>query len=312
MSLSIVILAAGEGRRMQSDLPKPLIPLGHQPLLAHALETATALRPHRIVVVFPPDNAPLRAVAESFSAIVVEQPQPQGTADAAKRALQKLPEKRLGLSFCAPTRLCYAPATIRRLAKTERRNLSLLSFTATDPTGYGRIIRHGAKIVGIVEEKDADAHTRKLNEVYAGALGAPVNWLKKNTSPIKRQKRRQRILSDRLGRRSGKKPAGRCRRACRRRRSARINTPAELAAAAAGLRRRNADSLLARGVRLADPQRVDVRGIVTVGRDVEIDINAVFIGRVSLGRGSRIGANCVIIDSAIGADAVIEPFLSST
>ena len=87
-----------------------------------------------------------------------------------------------------------------------------------------------------------------------------------------------------------------------------INTPAELAAAAAGLRRRNADSLLARGVRLADPQRVDVRGIVTVGRDVEIDINAVFIGRVSLGRGSRIGANCVIIDSAIGADAVIEPF----
>lgn len=307
MSLSIVILAAGKGRRMRSDLPKPLLPLGHRPLLAHILESASSLCPRRIVVVAPPDNAPLRAVAESFSATVVEQPQPRGTADAAKRALQKLPENGWAIILCADTPLLRT-ATIRRLAKTERRNLSLLSFTADDPTGYGRIIRHGAKVVGIVEEKDADAHTRKLNEVYAGALGASVNWLKKTLPQLNaKNATKEFYLTDlvAVAVKAGR-PVATVRAAEEEARG--INTPAELAAAAAGLRRRNTDSLLARGVRLADPQRVDVRGIVTVGRDVEIDINAVFIGRVSLGRGSRIGANCVIIDSAIGADAVIEAF----
>ena len=180
---------------------------------------------------FPPDNAPLRAVAESFSAIVVEQPQPQGTADAAKRALQKLPENGWAIILCADTPLLRT-ATIRRLAKTERRNLSLLSFYRHRPDRLWSHHPPRRENCRIVEEKDADAHTRKLNEVYAGALGAPVNWLKKTLPQLNaKNAAKEFYLTDLV---AAAVKAGRSVAAVRaaEEEARGINTPAELAAAA--------------------------------------------------------------------------------
>ena len=307
MSLSVIVLAAGVGKRMRSSLPKPLIPLGGKPLLAHVLENAKTLRAQRTVVVAPPNNAEIRAVAKSYNAVVVEQKKPKGTADATRCAVQALPAQGSAIILCADSPLLRAD-TIRRLAKLQKSDLSLLVFSTTNPKGYGRIVRQGGKITAIVEEKDADTQTRTINEVYAGALAAPLKWLKKSLSTLSTNNAAKEFYLTDLAAVAAKSGMKISATQATEEEACGINTAGELATATAILRYRAADSLLSRGVRLADPQRVDVRGIITVGRDVEIDINTIFIGRISLARGCRIGANCVLIDSSIGADSVIEPF----
>ncbi|MBE8158749.1 MAG: NTP transferase domain-containing protein, partial [Betaproteobacteria bacterium] len=291
----VIVLAAGRGRRLRAATPKPLLMLAEKPLLAHVLAAAVKLAPRRIVVVVPPDSsdsAALRAVARSVypKTEFAVQPSPRGTADAARCGAQLLGGGGIAFVLCADAPL-IAAATLQKMRRSAAAGApALMCFVAKNPSGYGRIVRGGGIVSEIVEEKDTDVRQRKICEVFAGALAADAAWLKSALPKLRADNaagelyltglvalaRRQNIPA-RAVFADAEETLG-------------VNTPSELAAAAAVLRRRRAEMLMARGARIADPLRLDVRGEVRAGRDVEIDVNVILSGLVVLGKGSSIGA----------------------
>ncbi len=317
--VDVIILAAGRGSRMRAAAPKPLLPLSGRALVHYVLDAVAAIRPRRVVMVIPsarqsPDDAnALRAVKHHKLPRIVfaEQPNPRGTADAAQCGLGALPNAKGGAAMiiCADSPLITAP-TLRKLSAAANKNmLALLSANTSQPKGYGRIVRDdNNRVRAIVEEKDADAKTRAIGEIYGGALAAPLSWLKIQVPKTDaRNKARERYLTDlaKAAAESGfavKCITGEAEEAFG------INTPADLAKAEALMRGRRAEVLMRRGVRLADPSRLDIRGEVRGGAGAFVDANVLFSGRVFIGRDCVIGANCVISDCKIGDNARIEPF----
>ena len=304
----VIILAAGQGRRLRSNAPKALAPLAEKPLLAHVLTAVQAMRPRRVVVVVTPHAAEVHTVARAVcpAARFAVQQTPRGTADAAAAGLAMLANDGAAVILCADTPMLTA-ASMRRLHR-QATGLALLTCHANNPKNYGRIVRDQGRVVAIVEEKDADARIRAVSEVFAGALAAPTRWLKKTLRRVHDDnKAKERYLTDLAVLAVGEnRPIATVTTA--EAEAAGVNTATDLAAAEEFLRRRRADELLARGVFLADPRRVDVRGRVRAAADVFIDVNVVFIGDVVLGRGCRIDAHCVIADCTIGANTHIQPF----
>ncbi|MGU9951349.1 MAG: bifunctional UDP-N-acetylglucosamine diphosphorylase/glucosamine-1-phosphate N-acetyltransferase GlmU [Gammaproteobacteria bacterium WSBS_2016_MAG_OTU1] len=319
--IDVVVLAAGRGSRLRSDIPKPLMPLAGEPLLAHLLATVSKLSPRRVVVVVSPQADDVRAVATAAYPQVefaIQQKQ-QGTADAARCGVDKLAKGGTTLILCADTPLLQATQMQAMRRKANTGELALMCFHAENPHGYGRIVRESRKICAIVEHKEASAAERKISEVFAGALAAPTTWLQrmlKVIAPIDGHKGKQRaklsaggeyylttlphfanqqnmVISavsvsedDAIG----------------------INTMGELAIAEAKLRQRRAQALMARGVYIADPARLDIRGQVRVARGVHIDVNVILNGQVTLSRGCHIGAHCILSNCTIGANVEILPF----
>ncbi len=338
-AVDVVLLAAGRGERMRSRIAKPLVPLAGKAMFLHALDAVFALRPRRVVVVVSPGQGTvdggqpspqasiLKAAREyagrkkypPSAVLAAEQARPRGTGDAAECGLRKLSVGKSGGDGCALVLCADSPlvtvASLRRLAAKGGDSLALLSArmgTVDDAKGYGRIARDGGTVGGtvcaIVEERDADAATRAVTEIFAGALAAPLGWLRKAVAGVRANNAaRERYLTDiaaaasRAGfavtvvRAGAEEALG-------------VNSPQDWAKAAAVLRRRGTEGLMRRGARLADPLRVDIRGEVGGGADCEIDANVVFAGTVRLGRGCVVGANCFVADAVIGAGARIEPF----
>jgi bifunctional UDP-N-acetylglucosamine pyrophosphorylase / glucosamine-1-phosphate N-acetyltransferase len=313
--MNIVILAAGQGKRMRSALPKVLHPLAGAPLLAHVLRTARQTAhalgtPAHIVVVVGYGAEEVRAAFSDQADLhfVVQQPQ-LGTGHAVLQAAPLLrPE--------APTLVLYGDVplvrvqTLQALVHGAGDHVAILSARPPDPRGYGRILRAASGAVeAIVEERDADAVQRRIDEVNTGILVAPtarlLEWLKVLSNA---NAQGEYYLTDivAIARRDAM-PVGAV-LAADAREMLGVNSKAQLAELERIAQRRIADELLEAGATLADPSRIDVRGVLAVGADVFIDVGCVFEGEVSLGEGVRVGPNCVLRNSIIGAHSVVHAF----
>lgn len=309
MPLSIVILAAGQGKRMKSDLPKVLQPLAGRPLLAHVLEAAKPLNADATYVVYGHGGEQVKAALSDRPVSWVLQSQQLGTGHAVAQAMPTIPDDHDVLVLYGDVPLVLA-ATLQSLVRSSSdRSIGLLTVKLADPSGYGRIVRDGAgNVVRIVEQKDANTKERAIDEVNTGLLAAPARSLRRWLTALKNDNAQgEYYLTDIIvmAVRDGLKidaviapteieVLG-------------VNDKVQLAQLEAALRAERARQLMLDGVTLADPARVDIRGEVRVGRDVFIDVNAVLVGKVVLGDRARIGPNCYLKDCEIGADTEIHP-----
>jgi bifunctional UDP-N-acetylglucosamine pyrophosphorylase/glucosamine-1-phosphate N-acetyltransferase len=313
MALDIVILAAGKGTRMKSALPKVLHRLAGRPLLAHVLDTCATLHARRTVVVtgYSADEVE-RGVAERGVRCVRQEPQ-LGTGHAVQQAAPLLDDDGTTLILSGDVPLIGADTVCELVKACDGRQLALLTLELDDPGGYGRIVREGTVVRGIVEHKDASAGQRAIREVYTGIMAAPTAALKRWLGQLTNQNaQREYYLTDVVAMAVADGVPVTTHAARDETEVLGVNSAAQLAELERRVQRRTADALMDAGVRLADPARLDVRGELQCGSDVEIDVNCVFEGRVAIGDGARIGAHCVIRDTTIGARAEIMPFCHFT
>jgi bifunctional UDP-N-acetylglucosamine pyrophosphorylase/glucosamine-1-phosphate N-acetyltransferase len=314
--MNIVILAAGMGKRMQSALPKVLHPLAGKSLLTHVIDTARMLRPTSLCVIYGHGGEIVPKLLAAPDLSFARQEPQLGTGHAVAQALPHLDDD-------VPTLILYGDVplttvgTLRRLVDSAQDDaLAILTVDMPDPTGYGRIVRKqvdGAGPVGqierIVEQKDASVEERAICEVNTGIMVAPTRHLRQWLTTLSNDNAQgeyyltdivARAVADGVDVTSAQPDAiwetlG-------------VNSKVQLAEIERIYQSNIARDLLEHGVTLADPNRIDVRGMLSCGRDVTIDVNCVFEGIVELGDGVTIGANCVISNARIAAGAVIRPF----
>ena len=306
-------MAAGKGTRMKSSKPKVLHRLGGRALAQHVIDTAARVSARSVVVITGHGAEVVEAglcAPDSLTLSYVRQEPQLGTGHAVQQALPVLPDDGVTLVLSGDVPLTR-PETLQALLDLcggER--LALLTLSMDDPTGYGRIVRGDDESVrAIVEQKDASPEQRAIQEIYSGIMAVPTRWLRIWLGRLDNQNAQgEYYLTDvvKFAVADGQKvQAHRITDALQ---VAGVNSPVQLAELERAYQRRRAEALMEQGVRLADPARFDVRGELVCGRDVEIDVNAVFDGRVVLGDGVRIGAHCVIANADIAAGAVIHPF----
>jgi bifunctional UDP-N-acetylglucosamine pyrophosphorylase/glucosamine-1-phosphate N-acetyltransferase len=309
MTLSIVILAAGQGKRMNSALPKVLQPLAGRPLLGHVLAAARVLGPAAVHVVYGHGGEQVRAaLAADLAAVAprsswVLQAEQKGTGHAVQQALSALHDDEIALVLYGDVPLVQ-PETLRALvALAGPKSLGLLTVELTDPTGYGRIVRDArGKVLRIVEQKDANARERRIREGNTGIMAVPVKRLRGWLGKLRNANAQgEYYLTDIIAMAVKDKVKVAPLAAPTVAEVLGINDRIQLAEAECALQHLRARALMVAGATLADAMRVDVRGEVVVGRDVFIDINAVFEGRVVLGDGVIVGPGCVLRDCEIAA-----------
>ncbi|NDP58048.1 MAG: UDP-N-acetylglucosamine diphosphorylase/glucosamine-1-phosphate N-acetyltransferase [Oxalobacteraceae bacterium] len=307
--MNVVILAAGMGKRMQSALPKVLHPLAGTSLLAHVVGTARSLSPTRLCIIYGHGGD---AVPAAFNAddIVFARQEPQlGTGHAVMQAMPLLDE-------CTPTLVLYGDVPLtttdslqKLLACAGTDALGILTITMTDPTGYGRIVREQGRIVRIVEQKDASAAELAITEVNTGILIAPTAALKRWLASLSNDNAQgEYYLTDIVACAVAEGMPVQSAQPGAVWETLGVNSKVQLAELERVHQRNVAQRLMEQGVTLADPSRIDVRGTLTCGRDVSIDVGCVFEGTVTLADNVRIGAHCVISNARIGDGAQIKPF----
>ena len=310
MPLSVVVLAAGQGKRMHSALPKVLQPLAGRPLLAHVIATARKLSPAAIHVVYGHGGDEVRAAfAADADLRWAHQAEQLGTGHAVMQAMPEIPDDHEVLVLCGDVPLVRASALERLIAAAAGGDLALLTAELADPTGYGRVLRNAdGAVSSIVEHKDATDAQRRVQEVNTGLIAYAAGPLRQALGQLTNQNAQgEYYLTDVIGLAfaAGTRVHGIVVEDARD--TLGINDRAQLAAAERIHQRRIAAELLARGVTLADPERLDVRGEVSVGRDVFIDVGVVLEGKVVLGDRTRLGPYCVISNSTLGADTRVHP-----
>ena len=293
---------------MKSALPKVLHRIGGKGLLQHVLDTSAALGRAVVITGHGADEVEA-AVAASGARFVRQMPQ-LGTGHAVQQAVPALDDGNATTVVLSGDVPLIRAETIRALAQASGGSrLALLTIQLSDPTGYGRILRAGDAVQGIVEHKDASAAQRSINEVYSGVMAAPTVALKRWLAGLKNDNAQgEYYLTDVVAAAVAEGVAVVASAVADEAEVLGVNSPAQLAELERCFQRRNAQALMAAGVRLADPARFDVRGELVCGADVEIDLNCLFEGRVVLGDGVRIGASCVLRDCRVAAGAVIHPF----
>ncbi|MCK9387166.1 MAG: bifunctional UDP-N-acetylglucosamine diphosphorylase/glucosamine-1-phosphate N-acetyltransferase GlmU [Sulfuritalea sp.] len=310
--MNVVILAAGQGKRMHSDLPKVLHRLAGKTLLGYVIDTARELDAERICVVYGHggEQVPRAFAALDAPDLSWARQEPQlGTGHA---VLQAMP----AAVPSAPTLVLYGDvpliraATLRRLIEAAGAgSLALLTAHVDNPHGYGRIVRIGGKVTRIVEEKDADDAERTINEINTGILVAPAAALARWLPGLsQRNAQGEYYLTDIVALAVAEGMPVVTAHPGAAWETDGINSKAQLARLERVHQRNIAEALMEQGVTLSDPARIDVRGELRCGRDVFIDVNCVFEGRVVLGDGVRINANCVIQDAVVGAQSIVGPF----
>ena len=306
--MNIVILAAGPGKRMHSSTPKVLHRLAGRAMLAHVFDAAKQLSPKVICVVYGHGGERVRqAVNENGVIWVMQEPQ-LGTGHALMQAAPHLDERWPTLVLYGDVPLIRAE-TLKELVQATGKGLGLLTATLDRPTGYGRILRNGKKVVGIVEEKDANARQRALREINTGIVVAPTKKLKSWLAKLQNHNaQKEYYLTDIVALATKERVSVTAIQAGAAWETLGVNSRAELAELERIYQRKLAAALLEQGVTLADPSRCDVRGSLACGRDVAVDVNCVFEGEVKLGDGVSVGANCVLKDVTVGAGTRVEPF----
>lgn len=306
--LHIVVLAAGQGSRMKSSLPKVLHTLAGRPLLHHVLHSARSLDPDGLHVVIGHGAERVRQMTADSDIQWVIQKEQLGTGHAVAQALPGIPESSRVLVLYGDVPLT-SPATLERLAEAiSAGSLGLLTVNLGDPTGYGRILRDERDGVnGIVEQKDATPEQREITEVNTGLLGAPAERLKQWLPSLSADNaQREYYLTDIIALARAEGLAIEVSQPDEPEEVQGVNNRVQLSELERWFQRRQAETLMMGGASLADPARVDVRGRVETGQDVEIDVNAVMEGEVVLGERVRIGPNVLLRNCRIGSDVRIE------
>lgn len=313
--MNVVILAAGMGKRMQSALPKVLHALAGKPLLQHVIDTARELSPSKLCVIYGHGGAAVPEMVQkqnngTFATIDTALQEPQlGTGHAVMQALPQL-------DVSQPTLILYGDvpltdvASLRRLVEAAGSDkLGILTVEQANPFGLGRMVRENGKIVRIVEEKDATDEERKIREINSGIMVAPTARLQEWLGSLSNNNAQgEYYLTDIVAKAVAEHMTVVSAHPAAEWEVAGVNSKVQLAE----LERRHqlnlAHKLLEQGVTLMDPARVDIRGSLSCGRDVTIDVGCVFEGKVTLADGVKVGAHSVLVDSSIAAGVTIKPF----
>lgn len=305
--LDIVILAAGKGTRMHSQIPKVLHPLAGKPMVQHVLDTASGLQPDRTHVVIGHGADQLREALAENSVQFAVQAEQKGTGHAVAQAIEKLGSGKV-LVLYGDVPLLQRESLSELLAYVDEQHMGLLTVTLADPTGYGRIERNDAgEAVAIVEQKDANSTQLAITECNTGIMAMTSGQLKRWLPQLSAENAQgEYYLTDVIAMAAAEgikvctaQPANAVE-------VEGVNNRAQMARLERVYQRQLAEKLMAQGVALADPERLDVRGRLTCGHDVFIDVGCVFEGEVELGEGVRVGPYCVIKNSTIGAQSVID------
>lgn len=317
-------MAAGKGTRMKSSLPKVLHRLGGKALLAHVIECAASVSARKAVVITGHGAETVEAActrltqaassSDSKLDLKFARQEPQlGTGHAVQQALPLLADDGVTLVLSGDVPLTQAATLQALIDQCNGQRLALLTLTMADPSGYGRIVRAGAEasaqVRAIVEHKDASAAQREIREIYSGIMAVPTRLLRAWLARLDNKNAQgEYYLTDIVKFAVADGVAVVAHQITDAAQVAGVNSPVQLAELERVHQLRRATALMEQGVRLSDPARFDVRGTLDCGQDVEIDVNCLFEGAVSLGDGVRIGANCVIANCTIAAGAVIHPF----
>jgi bifunctional UDP-N-acetylglucosamine pyrophosphorylase/glucosamine-1-phosphate N-acetyltransferase len=304
--LHVIVLAAGEGKRMNSVKPKVLMPLAGRPMLAHVLDTARALQPARIHVVYGHLGDQVRAALTDLGDVSwVHQAEQRGTGHAVKLAMPGVPEDSRVLVLYGDVPLIRAE-TLRKLLAIET-PLAALVTQLDNPYGYGRVVRDGiGRVRAIVEEKDCTPEQRAITWVNSGILSADARRLRVWISNITDENAQHEFyLTDVFTQANDEGEPAETSLCINTQEVFGANDPWQLASLERVYQRLCAARLASAGVRFADPVRFDVRGDVSVGRDVEIDIDVILEGQVELGDGVRIGPFTRVRNSTLAAGTIV-------
>ncbi len=307
MPLSVVILAAGQGKRMASDLPKVLQPLAGRPLLAHVVGTARSLAPDAIHVVHGHGAERVRAAIAGPDIRWSLQAEQKGTGHAVMQAMPGIPDGHAVLVLYGDVPLIRTETLKDLLARAGPRTLALLSARLPDPAGYGRVVRdRTGRVVRVVEEQDASQEERAIEEINTGVLAAPAEVLRGWLAALRPDNAQgEYYLTDCIGAAAQGGGAVEAVVAGTPGEVLGVNDKHQLAAAEAAHRANRAADLMRAGVTVVDPARLDVRGEVSCGRDVLLDVNVVLEGKVKLGDRVKVGPNCLLRDCEIGDDTEV-------
>ncbi|RAZ05752.1 UDP-N-acetylglucosamine diphosphorylase/glucosamine-1-phosphate N-acetyltransferase [Acinetobacter sp. SM1B] len=309
MSTTVIILAAGKGTRMRSSLPKVLQPLAGRPLLGHVIETAKKLNADNIITIYGHGGDRVQAAFAEQEIKWVEQAEQLGTGHAVQMTLPVLPQDGVSLILSGDVP-CINPVTLQKLLDaTAETGIGLVTLTLPDANGYGRIVREQGQIQAIVEHKDASEEQRQIKEIntgiYAVSNAKLHQWLPRLSND---NAQGEYYLTDivAMALADGMQVAsvepeqafeveG-------------VNDRVQLAALERQFQAFQARQLMQQGVHLVDPSRFDLRGNLTVGTDVRIDINVIIEGDCELGNNVEIGAGCVIKNTKIAAGTKVQPY----
>jgi bifunctional UDP-N-acetylglucosamine pyrophosphorylase/glucosamine-1-phosphate N-acetyltransferase len=307
--LSIVILAAGQGKRMKSALPKVLQPLAGRPLLKHVIDTARLLEPAAIHIVYGHGGDQVRDALKDEPVSWVLQSERLGTGHAVMQAMPSVPNDHVALVLYGDVPLISRATLTELLALAGSQQTALLTVELEDPTGYGRIVRgKRGRVQKIVEQKDASKKELKIRECNTGVIAAPARLLKKWLKSLRNDNAQgEYYLTDVVGMASSEKAEVNPLVTTNIVEVLGVNDKLQLADLESAFRRQASRELMLAGVTVVDPTRLDVRGTVTHGTDVFIDVNVVLEGNVKLGDRVRIHPNCVIRNSEIGNDTEVFP-----
>ncbi len=302
MALSVIILAAGQGTRMHSEIPKVLQPLAGRPLLAHVLDTVEALSPSAIHVVYGYGGDAVPEALPEYDVRWVLQAEQLGTGHAVSQAMPAVADEDTVLILCGDVPLVQA-ATLTALVSAADGGMSVLTVVLDEPTGYGRIVRDDAgEVARIVEEKEADEQVRAIREVNTGLVACPAGRLRQWLDDISNDNTQgEYYLTDAIALATDAAVSVRAMVVSDQDEVMGVNDKKQLAAAEAATRARKAEELMLGGVTIADPARIDIRGTLLCGSDVFIDVDTVFEGDVKLGNRVRIGPFTLIKDAEIAA-----------
>jgi bifunctional UDP-N-acetylglucosamine pyrophosphorylase / glucosamine-1-phosphate N-acetyltransferase len=307
MPLSVVILAAGQGKRMKSGWPKVLQPLAGRALLKHVIDTARQLAPEAIHVIYGHGAEQVREALKSEAVSWVLQESQLGTGHAVLQAIPGIPDAHTVLVLCGDVPLIRRDTLERLLKLADSKTLAVLTVMLEDPSGYGRILRDvRGRIRKIVEHKDASKQELRVRESNTGIIAAPAKLLKKWLARVKNDNAQGEFYLTEVAAIAAKEkirvvPL----LALTESEVLGVNDKVQLAQVEAAYRQQQAQELMLAGVTVIDPARLDIRGTVTAGRDVQLDVNVILEGKVTIGDRVRIGPNCVIRDTEIGADTQI-------
>ena len=306
--LDIVILAAGKGTRMQSELPKVLHPIAGKPLVEHVIQTAAPLTDQPLNIIVGHGAEAVSAAMQNYPTEFIAQEQQLGTGHAVQQALHRFRDEAIVLILYGDVPLIQDSTLSSLIELASDNSLGLLTVTLKDSTGYGRIVRNSSGVVeAIVEQKDATDEQLAIKEVNTGIMAVSTKHLKQWLPTLSNNNAQgEYYLTDIIAMACSEDVKVKTQQPKEEWEVLGVNDRRQQAQLERIYQQNQAEQLMLAGVTLTDPARFDCRGDISVGRDVTIDINCIFEGQVSIGNGVSIGANCIVRNAVIGDDCDIK------